>query len=106
MIIVIDDFGTACLNEPDDFRSFKVVVSRHVLSLDKAVAAFGELDGGQNAWVSQDWLIEKGRPDDSAWRNSLGQMIAYAESRGWLNPETRAIRAHLEWAPGPEQASA
>lgn len=39
-----------------------------------------------------------GCPGDANWKRSYMEMIAKAREHGWIDPERRAIRAHIERA--------
>ncbi len=36
--------------------------------------------------------------DDPEWNTGLEKMLAYASSKGWMDPSGTAIQAHVEWA--------
>jgi hypothetical protein len=95
MIVAIDASGTVTLEEPDNFRGFKVtsaIADRERLA--KALTPAGRYDG-EHAWISKDWLIANGGTN-AAWRDGFDKMIGFAQSRGWI--EGNAIRAHVEMA--------
>lgn len=67
------------LVEPDDFTSFKVVVSTP-----------------SHSWVDPGILAAlAGRARDTAWAEQLAGMVSYAGTKGWLDEQGR-IRAHVE----------
>ena len=35
---------------------------------------------------------------DPDWNAGLDKMLAYAGSKGWMDPSGTAIQAHVEWA--------
>ncbi len=67
------------LREPDDFTRFSVVVA-----------------APPHAWIHPDDLAGlSGRSEDAAWREDLGGMLRFADSRGWLDERGR-VRAHVQ----------
>jgi hypothetical protein len=71
---------TAVLRDPDDFKSFKVVV-RPAEHSRVSVESLEQLAGD--------------RAGDAEWRRGLEQMVQYAEQHGWV--DERGVRAHIEW---------
>lgn len=68
------------LREPDDFTKL------HVRMLTT-----------EHTFVEPEILAElSGRGEDAEWRAQLGNMLAYATSKGWSDGAGRA-RAHLEF---------
>lgn len=94
MIVRIGRDGGAALEDLDNFKAFKVVCDPLSDLHDPALAVVGRLEDG-HFWVDQDWVRQRGRPEDADWAEGLGQMIAYAAKSGWISP-TGAIRAHVE----------
>lgn len=75
---------TVALEQPDDFKAFKVVVQ-----------------GAEHAYVQPSTLLELAgaqRADDPAWRADLDKMLAFAGEHGWVRDDG-AVRAHVESAP-------
>ena len=68
------------LHEPDDLRSFKVVVRP-----------------AEHAYVSPATVRElaAARAEDPAWVEQFDGMVAYAQSKGWVRDDG-AIRAHVD----------
>ncbi|MBN8749789.1 Uncharacterised protein [Xylophilus ampelinus] len=89
------------LEDPDDFKSFKIVVSgKPPVSgiLRTALADVGEFESDSVFWVSATALRRwSGRTDEPGWHTQLDAMIAKAASHGWIDPSTGAIRAHVEY---------
>lgn len=87
------------LREPDDFKSFKVV-SHGVATEDRARAldGVGRLEDSDHAYLSIPSVLELAgaRADDPEWRASFDGMVTYASSKGWLDADGGAIRAHWE----------
>ena len=98
MIVRIDPAGVR-LDEPDECGRFHVQVAEGVTDLAGALAAadVGTLADDEHAWVRVDAVrrLAEGRvPDD--WPSRFDGMLRYAASKGWLDGEGSAIRAHLE----------
>ncbi|MUL67832.1 hypothetical protein BOO86_25395 [Mycobacterium sp. CBMA 234] len=71
------------VREPDDFKSFKVVI-----------------EASEHAWIAPDVLTElAGRGDDEQWRQHLTGMLEFAASKGWCDDAGR-VRAHVEMRTG------
>jgi hypothetical protein len=99
-IHVTKDFAVA-LQEPEDFKKFKLVIdapgkdaARLSTALD-GVATLDTLDPEGHAWVSEDWLRQ--RNSAAAWQEGLTAMIGVAKKYGWVDDQKKAIRAHIEW---------
>src|SRR5215467_3216920 len=97
MIVEVDlseGVASTTLLEADDFKAFKVVVrgGGTALSTADAVAKVDE-----HAWVSVDALRElAGAAATPEWEASLEGMLGYARSKGWVDDELDAVRAHVE----------
>lgn len=78
------------LGAPDDFTSFKVVVQT-----------------SEHAFISDEALRQLAGPlaDDPDWGAQLGDMVAFARLRGWVDDHER-IQAHVEYESLSEGASA
>ncbi len=99
MIVSLTEGAPARLLEPDDFRAFKVVTAIAAgEALRLAAAEVGRLDeGGDHLWVSRTWLMIAGEAAGGAdWRKGAEAMLAYADGKGWTDPETGAVRAHIK----------
>ena len=86
------------LDEPEDFKGFKVVVEGGLAgeTLQLALGPAGRLDG-EHVWIAQDWLEQaSGLVGDAHWQAGLAGMLGYAEKKGWLEPGTGAVRGHIE----------
>jgi hypothetical protein len=92
----------AALLEPDDFRSFKVVVRGGPAddpALANAIAPHGRLEG-DHAFLRIDAVeaLAGDRSDDPAWKEGFAAMVDYARGHGWVDDAGTAIRAHIEAA--------
>jgi len=89
------------LQEPEDLRSFKLVIEAQHWQLNAIRAAFapaGKVEDEKIAWVKESWLRSQAPTrDDPAWQEGFRKMVDYAKSKGWVDPMSGAIRAHIEW---------
>jgi hypothetical protein len=97
IIHVTKDFAVA-LEEPQDFKNFKLVIAApgsDAARLSTALDGIATLDPEGHAWVSEAWL--RRRDSAAAWQDGLTAMIGVAKKYGWVDEEKQAIRAHIEW---------
>jgi hypothetical protein len=84
------------LVDPDDFDAFELLLEGDEDPAAEAVSALGELADVDHVYVEPDRLIalagDRGR--NPVWIASLREMIAYADTRGWVDSEGR-VRAHI-----------
>lgn len=101
MIIRFETSATAAgppvVDERDDFGRFHVEVAGDG-DVDAAVSTFGRLDDdGDHAWISVQAIREAtSGPVDEGWEQRFQGMLDYAGSKGWLDEDRAAIRAHIE----------
>jgi len=97
-IHVTRDFHVA-LEEPQDFKRFKLVIDAARSDTTKLVTALtgvATLSAEGHAWVSEAWLR---RHDPAAtWQEGVTAMVAVAKKYGWIDEQTKAIRAHVEYS--------
>ena len=93
MVIVVRD-NTVTLDEPDDFKGFKVVVESGDGS---GLFSVGRLAHRDTAWISAD-AVRSLAPAAAtpAWQEGFAAMLAYAGTKGWLDA-AGDIQAHVEW---------
>jgi hypothetical protein len=100
LILVTGD--TVTIEEPTNFRAFKIV-AQEGQPLDRVAAALtglAEVVDAGHAWVSEQALRSwSSLADDPAWQSGLSAMIEKARPHGWIDPDRNAIRAHIEWRP-------
>jgi hypothetical protein len=101
MIISLDIGRGPRLDEPDNFRAFKVTAPRGMIGdqLARALAPVGRLHegGSEHAWIDEGELRKlSGRAGDNSWNEQASAMIDYARRSGWIDAATGAIRAHIE----------
>lgn len=97
-IRILQDFR-ARLDDPDNFRDFKIVAETAKDQLEDIGQALTDSGAGlvdeTHAWVSEAWL-RANKSGASAWDEGFAKMCAYAKSKGWVD-ESGRIRAHVEW---------
>jgi hypothetical protein len=107
MIVELDLRGgdvTARLVEPEDFRAFKAVLREAGPPLEERLAPAGIARVEEHVWVPVETLRElAGDAATAAWEESLLSMLEFARSRGWVDEETGALRAHVERPAGSER---
>jgi hypothetical protein len=91
------------LTEPDDLKSFKVLArapSPEPEGLAKALEGVGRLAEGGDAFIEVEAVrrLAGNRARDPEWSAGFEKMLAYAGSKGWMDPSGTAIQAHVEWA--------
>jgi hypothetical protein len=90
------------IDDPKNFKAFSVRIEG---ALDPAAQAelLGRIavkqDAG-HAWISEqalrDWPSLK---SEAWWQDGLTGMIAAVQKFGWIDNDSRSIRAHIEHAP-------
>ena len=99
MIVVLSTDGTLTLEDPDSFTGFHLRAPDRPMdwllaTLGSAGKAATEPD---HVWLSIDRLHALGEKHGGAdWRDGCDQMLAYAETRGWLDEERCFVQAHVE----------
>jgi hypothetical protein len=90
--------GTLALNDPDDFKAFKVVAPRALDGrLGEALGELGWMADESHAFLRIDGVLALAeRADDRTWNAQFDGMVAYATEKGWLDPTGTAIRAHVD----------
>ena len=93
MVIVVRD-NAVSLDEPDDFKGFKVVVASGDGS---GLFSVGRLAHRDTAWINADAVRTlAGAAATPAWEDGFTAMLAYAQTKGWLDA-AGDIQAHVEW---------
>jgi hypothetical protein len=98
MIIFITAGGRAELREPDEFKSFKIVVDGG--SGLAALAGIATVDAdGKTAWVTRDAVRRlRGADPPAAWLAAFDKMVDSVRRFGWVDDARDAVRAHIETA--------
>lgn len=98
MIITVDPSAhpPVALSDAGTFTAFAVRSrARDAGALTSALrsSAAGSFDG-HHAWIAPAWLRSVA-PADPAWAEGFAGMLAFAQSRGWID-DAGCIRAHIE----------
>lgn len=101
MIIILAADSAPRLDDPDNFRAFKIVAPKDMdrAALMRALGTLGRPDAASDdhAWIDETALRSlANRPTDKTWHDNASAMLAYARKSGWTDAETGAIRAHIE----------
>jgi hypothetical protein len=87
------------LQEPNDFRSFKVVVGGQDgrQDLSTVLAPIGWLDESGDAYLQIDAVrsLASGKKADPKWNASFDAMVRYAQEHGWVSKD--CLQAHCEF---------
>jgi hypothetical protein len=101
MFVKITAGGVVTLEDPGNFRAFKLVIEGGPAALDaarRALAGTAELPDRSTAWVFAAAL--RRRPEvaqDADWQKGFDTMIEKARPHGWIDEQRQAIKAHVEW---------
>ena len=100
MIVHVTPAGAAELREPDDFKTFKIVVARKDAVhdfIDGALKGIAALEpDGKTAWVSPQALKNwQGRAQSPDWTASFDKMVESVRRFGWVRDDG-TVRAHVE----------
>ena len=101
MIISLASDRDARLDDPDNFRAFKVTAPTDMdrAALTRALGTLGRLADDTHVWIDEAALRNlANRPTDKTWHDNATAMIEYARKSGWIDAATGAIRAHIERA--------
>ena len=92
MLISLGADGSLVVDRAQDFGAFAFGGPQRPQPQSQAVI----FEDGY-AWVSEVALREwPETANDPAWRAGLDKMVAYAASKGWFDPASGRIRAHIE----------
>src|SRR5262245_11558572 len=101
MFVKVSAASTVTLEDRDNFRAFKLVVTGNPAKLDaarKTLTGVAELPDENTAWISEHALRRfEGVAQDQAWQQNLSTMIEKAKPHGWIDEQRKAIKAHIEW---------
>jgi hypothetical protein len=91
------------LTDPHDLGSFKVLAQAaqpQPTELSRALDGVGTIAEDGNAFIAVDAVrrLAGDLAADPDWTAGLEKMLAYAGSKGWMDPSGTAIQAHVEWA--------
>ncbi len=96
MHIAIAD--TITLEDPGNFREFHVAIDGDVTA---AVAAFdgraAASERDNHLWIDIAFVRElAGDAADAEWESQFDGMLAYANSKGWIDEPTNRVEAHIQ----------
>ncbi|MEV6654409.1 hypothetical protein [Streptomyces sp. NPDC051219] len=100
LAVIAGGLPAVAIEQPDDFRSLSVRVPEPVRSeLDAALRAW-HADyadpAGAHAYLRTAWL-RAASVGERAWLNAeFDAMLAFADSRGWLDEAKEHVRAHVD----------
>jgi hypothetical protein len=101
MIIKVAADRTVSLEEPDNFRAFKMVIAGKPAALADfrlALTSVAELIDADTAWVSAEALRRMPNVEgNEAWQQGFATMMEKARPYGWIDEARGAIKAHVEW---------
>jgi hypothetical protein len=90
--------SSVSLEEPEDTRKLSITVGAPSEDLDQVLrgSGWGMTDGAE-ALIDVEVLRRAASGRVTAnWNDDFKIMIDYARSRGWLSPDERFVRAHVE----------
>lgn len=95
--------ASVTLADPRDLGSFKVLAHAaqpHPGELRRALEGVGTVAEDGHAFIEVDAVrrLAGDLAEDPGWSEGLEKMLAYAGSKGWMDPSGTAIQAHVEWA--------
>jgi hypothetical protein len=97
--VKVENGESVMLCDEDDLTRFSVQVpkdsSAETISSCLAQTGAGRLDGDE-ACVSIEWLRRRTASRSQQWHGDFDRMLAYASSRGWMDPKGDAVIAHIE----------
>ena len=102
-VLINDPTDAPQLVDIDNFRAFHLVVSSALNeeALDGYLRrhSIGHASDG-HGFIRETALPElAGSHADDAWRTQLGDMVRYAQGKGWWDASTASLRAHIEALP-------
>jgi hypothetical protein len=101
MRLVIDAQGSVALDELDDLRRFKLVLTCAEMSRSALAQSLHGLGwpaaDADAAWIDPASLRRLARRDDSRdWQSEFDGMLGIARKHGWVDEKTGAVRVHIE----------
>jgi hypothetical protein len=95
MVIVVEDGGVH-MQDPSDFKAFKVVVRGDDAD---GLGAVGRLADRDTAWIGVDAVrtLAGAAAGIEGWEDDFAAMLAYARTKGWLDESGTEIQAHVEY---------
>jgi predicted transcriptional regulator len=91
------------IDDPRNFKAFSVRIEGRFddpAVLAELLGRIAVTSDREHAWISEqmlrDWPPLK---SEAWWQDGLTAMIAAVERFGWIDSESRSIRAHIDHAP-------
>ena len=96
MFIAVAD--TITLEDPGNFREFHVATDGDVPTTVAAFAGRAVASERDNhLWIDIAFLRElAGDAADAEWQAQFDGMLAYANSKGWIDEPTNRVEAHIQ----------
>jgi hypothetical protein len=102
MLIRITPDKQIQIEEPDNFKGFKVVSAYSKSAKDQislALQGIGELLDDEHALINaQAFSQHLKRDQDSLWMSQFTSMIESAKKYGWINENPLRIKAHIQFS--------
>ena len=99
MIVEVTGPDEVRLLQTEDLRRLSVVMARRVgdADVDEALghAGAGHVDG-DHVRVSIGWLRVQVSDRPDPYLDRFAEMIAYADSRGWVDQGQQTVKAHVD----------
>jgi hypothetical protein len=93
------------LGGEDDLKRFSVRVPAgcpaELIDSSLLSAGAGRLDG-EEAAINVDWLRQNTETRSQQWQTDFERMLAYAASKGWMDPAGTLVVAHIDFEDGYE----
>jgi hypothetical protein len=102
--MIIRLIAKSCSIEVDDPKNFKAFSVRSEGALeptdrDELLGRIAVKHDLEHAWISEQALRDWSSPrSETWWQDGLSGMIAAVRKFGWIDNESRSIRAHIEHA--------
>jgi hypothetical protein len=101
MYLRIRSDGPVSVHEADDCGRLHVTldgVSEDDADAALRAAGLGRVSGPDHAWLDLAALRTRAEAaaTEPGWPAAWDAMIAYAGTHGWLSPDNREVRAHIE----------
>jgi hypothetical protein len=97
--VKVENAEGVMLFDEDDLTRFSVQVpkgsSAETISSYLMQTGAGRIEGSEAA-VSIKWLRQRTASRSQQWHRDFDRMLAYASSRGWIDPTGDAVIAHIE----------
>ena len=102
MIVYVTEQSDCRLEDPHNFKQFKVQLAAPIEQFDrlrKALAALVDFEDNATAWVSVNQILALSPAgEEAAWQAEFKRMIEKARPHGWIRDEPNlAIKAHVVW---------